>query len=70
MCYCSASSDDALLSPTNEGKAECAGAGDTATKNETGSSHGTTPENKVGQAALLCHMCRGFSPSGMWLLVG
>jgi len=43
----SASSDDALLSPTNEGKAECAGAGDTATKNEMGSSHGTTPENKV-----------------------
>lgn len=55
-CCFSASSDDALLSPTNTGgNAKCAGSGGTNDKNDTEPSDGTTTEqNEVGQS-FLCY---------------
>lgn len=48
----SASSDDALLSPTNAGKAECTGSGGTDDKNETEANDGTTHQNKMREKEL------------------
>lgn len=48
-CCFSASSDDALLSPTNTGNPKCAGSGGTDDKNDTEpSDDNTTEQHEVG----------------------
>jgi hypothetical protein len=52
-CY-SASSDDALLSPSNVDNAERISSGATDQKNETEPTDGTSHQNKVGQPFCCC----------------